>query len=185
MLAQLIDPVLDFLVYHLLTRLTVGRDLYTGVKFCRGTLMGDRRRPLLLLCHAENLHGPERDRPLQKLLDLAVAHGVPVVYSLRRHAMGDACGLPHGISAVAVMGVPDGDARELLAMVMRRGAEACRGFVEACAAAAGRGQQPVADVVHISDPQAVLAGLRLAAAGSVPGESSTDALAAALRAVAL
>lgn len=125
---QLVDPALDFTVFMLLRGLKPSRDFQMGMKLTR-KLLSDRReaKPLLLVV-CTDAFGSEMAYHLADLRSVSMMAGVPVVHALARRALGEACGMRHGLTVVAIVSTPDEPSSRMLCAVMCKAAEAYAGY---------------------------------------------------------
>lgn len=156
---QLIDPVIDFTAFMLLTRLRGGPDVVVGVRAATGTLTArGRPRPRLVLVTTDA--GPcSTRRRVRELVKAAVDARVSVVYTMSTTWMAQAVGSESPVAAVAVMRVPE-DVKLVAASICSRGAQACEGFYAALA----RATQPSPD----PSPKRVLEPKRVPEPSRVP-----------------
>jgi len=118
-----------------------------GMKPCRRALHGEKKPVLMVLCI--DAFGFEAAGVLTDLRCAAGSAGVPVVHSLTRRSLGNACGAKHCLTALAVMSLDDGDgfSQRLLAEIMRRATDAYGGYLalmQEAAAASARAPASVA-----------------------------------------
>jgi ribosomal protein L30E len=135
-LPQKVEPGIDFLAHVLLQRLggEAGGRLITGIR-SGAVAMVQPTRPIALFLTTDGC-GSDKDVVKNNLATVACAVGVPVVYTLSRRHMGEACGVSFGISAVAIARVDDEQSSQLLASIMDRAAKAYDNGMEAAVAAA-------------------------------------------------
>lgn len=131
---QMIDPSLDYMVFSLLRSLKLDLHVRTGLKTVRHLLLGAyvgshrlRAPRIILMC--TNPAGLELEQSLDAMRTMALACNIPTIHSLTRSSMGQACGIPYSVSAIAIMDVPP-EAEVLLAAVMQRAAEAYADYVK-------------------------------------------------------
>lgn len=121
---QMVDPGIDFLSHVLLQRLRGRGCLMTGIRQSVVALL-QAARPTVLLVTTET---GSNSAVLANLATVSCMLGVPVVYTLSRRHMGEACGAPCGISAVAIMDEAPEDTDMILTAILERAAKAWREF---------------------------------------------------------
>ena len=129
---QVVDPGIDFMAHVLLQQLAPHPGtLAVGIKPSVYSLL-QLDRPLMVLVTTDSCGA--KDHVLTNLSTMCSAMGVPVVYTLSRRHMGEACKLACPISAVAVCEVLDERSRMLLASIAHRAARAYGDWIATAAA---------------------------------------------------
>ena len=122
---QLVEPGIDFLSHVLLQRLSSEGCLVVGIRQAAVALL-QATQPIVLMLTTDSC-SLANGVVLSNLASVACLLGVPVVYTLSRRHMGEACGAPCAIGAVAVMNAPQ-DSKVILAAILERAAKAWREF---------------------------------------------------------
>ena len=150
---QTVEPGIDFMSHLLLQHLAQGEgNLAVGIKPAALSLI-QPERPIMVMLTTDTT-GTIKDCVLSNLCNLCGAMGVPVVYTLSRRHMGEACMAPCGVGAVAILRVPD-EHRELLATIARRAARAWTDWAMATAAAGGTPEPAAGGIATASAAPAV------------------------------